>query len=466
MDPVAIAFVVVNAVALLMVPRRWAPLPLLLTACYLSLNEVVEVGPLSFTALRLLIGVGVLRVLLRAERLTGGLNGLDRLMLALCAWAVISGLFHEDPSSTFVNRLGLVYNLLGIYMLIRVFCRTPADVVWLATATAVILVPVALEMAYEVTGRPSLFYAIGGEGREVYIRQARVRAVGPFMHPILAGTVGAVCLPLMVGLWRERRAVALIGTIACLTIVGTSASSGPVMSTAASVAGLGAWAVRGHMRAVRRLSLGLYLALALAMQAPVYYLMARVNVVGGSTGYHRALLIESALTHLGDWWATGTDVTRHWAPSPGFTPQHTDITNQYLSLGVLGGLPMIALYLAVLAMAFAFVGRGVRETTGRPGAHQFMIWGLGSALFGHAVTGLSVTYFDQSFLFLYVTIAAIGSTRLSEERAVSQVSQVPIRISGRSGEWQAAPRPATTGQPDRWPVWTANPARRHSGWQR
>jgi len=50
-----------------------------------------------------------------------------------------------------------------------------------------------------------------------------------------------------------------------------------------------------------------YLVLALVMKAPPYFLLARINIVEGSTGWHRAELIRSALAHVSEWWL--------WAPT-------------------------------------------------------------------------------------------------------------------------------------------------------
>ena len=178
------------------------------------------------------------------------------------------------------------------------------------------------------------------------------------------------------------------------------------------------WRNRHRMKTVRWMLVGLYFALALAMKAPVYYLIARINFVDGSTGYHRALLIESAITYLNEWWLAGTDYTRHWAPSPGFTPQHTDITNQYLGMAVMGGLPLMILFFGVLTKAFSLVGERLRQAERSP-RDQFVLWSLGAALFAHAITFLSVSYFDQSFVFLYLTLAAIGSARMDPAAAIA-----------------------------------------------
>jgi O-antigen ligase len=88
---------------------------------------------------------------------------------------------------------------------------------------------------------------------------------------------------------------------------------------------------------------------------------------------------------------------------------HTDITNHYLQMGVMGGLPLMFLFIGLLATAFVYVGRRVKLVRRIRMKDRFVIWALGSALFAHATTFISVSYFDQSAMFIYLTLAAIGS---------------------------------------------------------
>jgi hypothetical protein len=406
----ATAFVLVNVALLLLLPRRWAPLPLLVGACYMTLDPGIQIGPFTFTVIRMLVVAGVARVIMRGERLGGGMNGLDWLMVVWAGWALASGLMRGNPSEALVFRLGLVYNTCGIYFLVRIFCRSMDDLVGLCRVTAILLAPVAVEMLYEKATFHNLFAVLGGVSRNPAIPEGRIRAQGPFAHSILAGTVGAVCLPLMVGLWRRHRREALIGIVACLVMVFASVSSGPIMSALVAVGALFMWRFRERMHLVRWLAVLGYLGLDLVMKAPAYYLIARVDLVGGSTGWHRARLIEMAIKHLNEWWLAGTDYTRHWMPTGvTWSPDHTDITNHYIKLGVIGGLPLMLLFIAILAKGFSFVGQALRQSAGLPPESRFMIWALGASLFAHAATCISVSYFDQSFLFLYLTLAAIGS---------------------------------------------------------
>jgi hypothetical protein len=408
MNGFVILFSVVTAVLLLALPRRWAAVPLLAGTCYMTLGQAVEVGPLHFTVIRMLIAVGLLRVILRGERLAGGMNSLDLLMLVWAVWALFASLFFANAGAALVNRLGLVYNACGIYLLFRAFCREPEDAFRLCRSLAVLLAPLAAAMLVESLTQYNVFSALTDSPLLPEVRNGRVRAHGAFSHAILAGTVGACSLPLMAPLWRTERKAAVLGIAACAVMVITSRSSGPILSAAAGLGALGLWHYRERLGLLRWLAVVSYVGLDLLMKAPAYYLISRIDLTGGSTGWHRARLIESAFEHLSEWWLAGTDYTKHWMPTGvDWSGDHTDITNHYLNLGVVGGLPFMLLFIAVLATAFSYVGQALRQAPSK--ATRFLLWALGASLFAHSATFISVSYFDQSFVFLYLTLAAIGS---------------------------------------------------------
>lgn len=412
MNGIAVAFVLINAIALVLFPRRWAPLPLLVGACYMTLGSGIEIGPFHFQVIRILVAVGVARVIIRGERFADKMNSLDWLMVTWAVWALMSSLFHKEVSEVLVNRLGLVYNGCGIYFLLRVFCRSLNDVISLCGIIAILLVPLSIVMLSEQATGQNVFSAFGGVAELSEVRNGRIRAQGPFAHSILAGTVGAVCLPLMIGLWRQHRKTAIAGTAACLSMVVTSASSGPILSALFGIGALFMWHWRHRMRLFRWCAFLGYIGLVLIMNAPAYYLLARIDLTGSSTGWHRAFLIETALAHLSEWWLAGTDFTRHWMDyGVGWSEDHIDITNYYLNMGVWGGLPLMLLFIAILVKGFSFVGQSLQQAADLSSDARFMIWAFGASLFSHAATFLSVSYFDQSVVLLYLTLAAISSLR-------------------------------------------------------
>jgi hypothetical protein len=437
----SISFLVINGAFLLLLPKRWALLPLLMGACYITRGQITELGPFHFSVLRILIGVGMVRLILRGERLESGSNGLDWLMLAWAFWLLLSSSYHENPSAALITRLGNVYDACGIYLLVRVFCRSFDDLEGLFRLVPILLVPVALEMIYEKIMVTNLFSILADGFATPAIREGNIRARGPFAHAINGGTLGAVCLPLIVPLWRNHRKVALIGVAACLVIIFTSGSSGPIMSAVAGIAALLMWNYRHLTRVARWMGVGAYIALELVMKDPAYYIIARIDIAGGSASWHRARLIQSAIEHLSEWWLVGTDYTRHWMPSGvSWSPNHTDITSHYLQMGVMGGLPLMVLFIAVLAKGFSFVGQTLRERPELSPQSMFMFWALGASLFAHATTFISVAYFDQSFVFLYLTLACMGSIESASRSANASAVSEQYKPDSLGPDWRVGSR--------------------------
>ena len=329
-------------------------------------------------------------------------------MVLWAIWAAASSLFHLEDS--LVTRLGMILNAFGAYLLLRVFVQDVEDVRNTFKMVCILFVPLAGAMIVEKLTGKNCFALLGGISEEVASRHGRFRARGPFAHAILAGTVGAVCLPMALSQWRQNRRLALMGLAATGGIVFASGASGPIMTVLSIVLALLLWRLRDHLRMIRLAAVLLVVALALVMKDPVYYLVARIDITGGSTGWHRAALIRASIDHLGEWWLAGTDYTREWMPTGvEWNARHTDITNHYIAMGVWGGMPLLLLFSGVLVAAFALVGRALRASQNGAVEQQFLIWTLGAILFGHTATFLSVSYFDQSVVFFYLLLACIGS---------------------------------------------------------
>ena len=87
------------------------------------------------------------------------------------------------------------------------------------------------------------------------------------------------------------------------------------------------------------------------------------------------------------------------------------------------------LFIMLLTRAFSLVGRAQKAEQSED--RRFVLWVLGSALFAHAVTMMSVSYFDQSVFFLYFNLAivsSLGSESLTLPSA-ARPSAGPVRAS-------------------------------------
>jgi hypothetical protein len=243
-----------------------------------------------------------------------------------------------------------------------------------------------------------------------------------------------------------RKKSPLFALAACVTglgVVYASGSSGPIAMVFFILLASWTWPLRNHMRLVRAMLASGIVAPAVVMKAPIYFVMARVDIVEGSQGWYRAQLIDSAIDHLSEWWLVGTDHTRHWMPTGLLASErHTDITNHFLTMGVLGGLPLMIVFILILVASFRNVGRALRQRAAAPVADRYFIWMLGALLVGFIMNFFAITLFDHSVIFFWMNVAAIaclnGEYSRSERTRKHELRGLPVR---RCQEASAALRP-------------------------
>lgn len=423
LHPVGLAAVIVLGLIVLLVPRRYAIVPFLIMACFVASRQRIVVFTLDFNLLRVLVLFGWMRILLRAETIGFVWKSLDTVFLL---WAISSTTLYTilyGTTAALINRLGFMFDAAGMYFLFRVLIRNWDDVFAIMHAVIIISIPVALAFLFEKQTGRNVFSIFGGVPEFTVIRQGKLRCQGAFAHPILAGCFWASLAPVIAACWWQegtRRFISLLGLATSLVVVYTCASSTPMAALA--VAGLGAmmWPLRHWMRFI---ALGLassLVGLHFVMNAPVWHLISRIDLVGGSTGWHRYYLIDQAIRHFEEWWLLGTTSTAHWGWGL------SDVTNQYVLEGVSGGILTLALFLSTLAVAFISVGRIWRSVQGDR-AKVALGWALGVSLFVHTMVFLAVSYFGQIVMIWYLLLAVIGS--LTPARAVKIVPVPSPRIA-------------------------------------
>lgn len=446
MNAVGAMVLVLASVLMLTLPRRLAILPLLLAVTYMTRGQLLEIGPADFTIPRLLVVVGFLRVIARGEHLPDGLHGVDKLLLIWAAILIGMSAFHT--SDAWVYRAGIVWTEIGCYFLFRIFLQDLEDVQRTFMFLCVALLPLAALMVIEKVTGQNPFGGLGGVVENSLVRDGRVRAAGPFAHPILAGTVGAMAIAMGLAVWKISRWRALAGLVSGAGIIGAATSSGPIMTVMFIGVGLAAWRVRNRMRAIRWGILAGVIALDIVMKDPVYFLMARIDISGGSQGYYRSQLVRSSLQHLSEWWATGTDYTRHWMASGIYANDRmVDITNHFLAMGVMGGLLLMAVFSAIIAYSFRDVGRGLKRHADGGIDQQFFIWMQGALLLGFLMTFWGISLFDQSVLYFYLCLAAIQSMVRQPRTMPISLAKASLPDSPQQGRMSARRAPPSARVP-------------------
>jgi hypothetical protein len=396
---------------------------------------------------RIIIIFGLLRALVRGDRVPVVLNGLDKAMLAWAVSSIITYTILWQSGHAFVNRVGMCFDTAGVYFVCRLFCFDLRDINRILRLCAVLLIPLAIAMVFEFRTGKNPFSFLGGVPLVSEVRDGRVRCQGSFEHPILMGTFGATMLPLIVSLWWKNgktKILAVLGTLSCITIVACAGSSGALMATVYGIVGLCAWPLRSRMRIVQWIMVLAVVILQFNMKAPFWYVLARLSSLTGGTGWHRAYLIDQAIKYFGEWWLVGTRVTAHWMPTGLLIdPTKSDITNQYLVQGVNGGLITMLLFIAIVVIGFATVGKTVRILEREEFSNKIVVWAMGSALFAHAISFISVSYFDQIQVFWYFLMAAIAvslnhaTAREPEGEGLVQRSRIGAAFTRPSGSVHA-----------------------------
>jgi hypothetical protein len=434
MSVVTIAIILIIAILIILVPRKYTPLLFFIGVCYFTIGQEIIVGPAHFYVFRILITFGIIRIIVRKEYTSLKIVTLDKAIIFWALCMIITGTLLNKNMEGFINRTGIAYDALGSYFVFRVFIQGTEDVATITKLLLILFIPIAIAMVMEqLTGR-NLFSLLGGVPEFSPVREGRIRSQASFSHPILAGTIGAVTIPLAITLFWQKNSkrFAKFGLVICAVIVITSASSGPAMTTLLGLFGLFLWRYRQYLRQIIAFTLFTVLVLSLFMKAPVWFLIARIDIAGGSDAYFRAALISSAIDHLKEWWLFGTNYTRHWmATGVSWSPDHTDIVNNFIYMGVIGGLPTLISFVMVIIHAFKTIKKTLALYAQKTFNEIIVIWAIGSILFANVVTFISVRYFDQLVVFWYLNLAMIASLYSQADTSLSAES-LSIRIRGKT----------------------------------
>jgi hypothetical protein len=361
--------------------------------------------------LRVLIVFGIIGIFRRkasSSLFSGGMNRIDTAVILFAMLSALAPVLLWQQWATVVYQLGELYTTFGVYLLLRFLIRDREDIKRTIRAFAYVTGVVALIMLYEQAKGWNPYALLGGARASFFSsvleRDGRFRAMGCFAQPILAGTFGAVLLPLFVGLWwidRKSRGRAIVGIIAATVMIITSNSSTPVTAYLAGVLALSLWPLRRHMRFIRWGILLSLVSLHLVMKAPVWHLISRVDISGGSSSYHRYQLIDQFIRHFWDWWLVGTKSNADWGW------WMWDAANQYVAVGESSGLIPFILFLAIIVLSFKYLGKARHIAASREEA--LFLWSLGSALFAHVVGFFGISYFDQTIIAWYTLLAMIST---------------------------------------------------------
>lgn len=387
--------------------RKKAITPFLLACFTIPMQQVVVLGSLHFTVLRILIIAGLIR---RATlggssstgKFPGGFNGVDRMVVlwVISLETLITLQWMEMQS--FIHNLGDFVDVFGGYLVVRFFIPDGEAVRRAIKTLAVVCIIQGAFMLNEQISHVNLFGYIGGLGPWLTIRDGKIRSEG-VLGCISAGAFAGALIPLFLGLWKERRSRMWVGAgiIGAIIMVFTSNSSTSVLAFAASLLGLAFWPLRQRMTLIRRGFALTLVALHLVMHGPVWALIARVDVTGSSSGYHRYYLVDNCIRHFSDWWLCGYKYYNLW----GF--MMFDVCNQFVVQAVNGGLVGLVAYIMIIKRSFGALGNARKRVEGDRGEEWFL-WCLGVSLFSVVVAHFGINYPAMMEMWLFALWSSIS----------------------------------------------------------
>jgi carbon starvation protein CstA len=140
----------------------------------------------------------------------------------------------------------------------------------------------------------------------------------------------------------------------------------------------------------------------MVMKAPVWALVQRTKVIGSSAGHHRFQLIDQTIERINEWWLLGTVSTSHWGRT-----LH-DITNEYVSNAVRGGLITLILFVALIIYAFVGISRLMKIYRNNYNLTA-LTWTIGLSIFCFCTSFFGSNISAQNQMLWNMMLAMVGS---------------------------------------------------------
>lgn len=430
--PVVLGVVGLIAVLTFTLKRKYAIVPLLLGMLLIPYGQNWYIGGFHLYVSRLLIilawiRVGISRLSSSQRLLPGGFTVLDKLFLVWACYRALATILLYGQVAAVTNQIGFLWDALGGYFLFRCLVENQETILRVVKAFAVVAVIAAAGMIYEQLMGHNLFAFLGAVRLIPEIREGRVRSQAFFGHALLAGAFGATTFCLFLWLWKRGKTwfIPLIGLIASIVMAYFASTSTPIMALMGGIFVLCLWPIRAHMRALRWAMVTTLVGLHLVMKAPVWFLIGRIDLSGGSTGNHRAVLIDNFIRHFSDWWLVGTHENVNWGYDM------WDQCNQYILEGENGGLIAFACFIAMFCVCYRWIGTARKAVEGDK-EREWLFWILGAALFSQTMAFVGVDYFDQTKFVWYMLMVTVTTTTQFSRDAVALTPATPdLATAGR-----------------------------------
>jgi hypothetical protein len=422
--PLVAIYLLIAIMLIFVLPRGKAITPFLLAFFTIPLGQVVVLGGFHFTALRILILAGLAR---RAflpgssseGRFAGGFNGVDKVVVLWSVSAVIVFWLEFRESAAIIKGVGDLLDTLGGYLVVRFLIPDGEAMRRTIKTLALICTILGVCMINEQISHINVFGLLGGISRWVTVRDGSIRSAGT-LGCIYAGAFSGVLIPLFLWLWTEgkSRIAACAGLVGATAMVITSHSSTSSLAFMGSFVGLAFWPLRNRMRLVRWGLVSMLVGLHMVMKAPVWALIARIDLTGSSSGDQRYHLVDMTIRHFSDWWLLGTPDYVNWGWDS------WDLCNQFVAVALTGGLLTLVFYIAIFKRSFGAIGTARKLVNDNRG-QEWLLWCLGSSLFATVMAHFGINYMAQLIMGFFPLVACICVVTFEARQPVAEEAEIP-----------------------------------------
>jgi hypothetical protein len=311
-------------------------------------------------------------------------------------------------SQALIKFAGDFLDTLGGYLVVRSLIPDREAVRRTIKVLALICLIQGTFMVSEQFTHQNVFALFGAH--EPTMRDGHWRSEG-VLGTLFGGAFAGVSIPLFLWLWTEKgcKKAAAAGIIGATAMVMTTHASTAWMAYGSSLLGLCFWPLRKRMRLVRWGISATLVGLHLVMHGPVWSLIEKVDLTGGSSSYHRYMLVDNCIRHFSDWWLFGYRNYGSW----GF--DMWDLCNQFVVAALTGGLITLVIFIMIYSRSFGAIGKRVKQVEGKR-AQEWLLWCLGSTLFANVVASFGINYMIQLQIVLFVFLASTSIAALKIER--------------------------------------------------
>ncbi len=402
--------------ACLLLPRKWAIVPLCLALCVYPIDMLLPPDGAGLTAQRVIGVVLLLRCIFTVEiRQRFRWTIIDTAGATYFLLLLASQLMTTPFQTGLVNRAGFFLSAMVPFWCVRMLIVDRESLYAFLKGWLWVSVPLAIQGVYFMQTGITPYYDIMQFGQlwkgptnripydqRLFMGQRMFRAHAPFLQCIMFGWFFALWAAPCLNLFFEKRRLFpwVIGWVflplGCISAI----AAGPMMLAAMSAGMVALFPFRRHWKVGVGAFLIGYLVIALGSNRTPMELVASLGM-DASSSYFRVRLVNFTLRNMGPRWIEG------WGMVPPHFYQVYDLCIQWVGMLVYYGLMGLCGFYGLVAVAGVQLWRAKKRVAGV--ADELLLWSLFGTLFASVMALFLVSLFAEMNYIFHMFVALAGS---------------------------------------------------------